>query len=155
MAVAFPTVRGRKYDFASIEVSLATTGQAAQIFLESTGIDWDDTIEETFLYGTNPAPLGRTRGQYTPGEATWTISKQSEAVLLDQLGDGFMETTFDLVIKYSDVGLPLIVDTLEQCRIVGAPGSFASGPDPLTVALKLKPMVVLRNGKTPLVNHLR
>lgn len=155
MAIQFPTVRGRKYDFASIEFAIIREGQAAQIFIECTGIDYDDTVEEALLYGTDPAPLGRTRGQYQPGEVTATVSKQSEAVLIDQLGDGFFEAELDITVKYSDTGLPLVVDTLERCRLVGAANSHAAGPDALVSALKFKPLTVLRNGKTPLVNHVR
>lgn len=155
MAIQFPTVRGRKYDFASIEFAVIVDGQAAQIFIECSGIDYDDTVEEALMYGTDPAPLGRTRGQYQPGEVTVTVSKQTEAVLIDQLGDGFFEKEVNITIKYSDTGLPLVVDTLERCRLVGAAQSHASGPDPLVSALKFKPLTVLRNGKTPMVNHLR
>jgi len=155
MAIQFPTVRGRKYDFSSIEFAIMAQGQAAQIFIECSGVDYDDSLEEAFLYGTNGAPIGRTRGQYNPGEATFNVSKQTEAVLVDQLGDGFYETEFDVTVKYSDEGLPLVVDTLEKCRIVGMPQSHASGPDPLMTQLKMKPMTVLRNGKTPLKDHLR
>ena len=155
MAIAQPTVRGRKYDFSSIEFAVIRQGQAAQIFIECTAIDYDDTLEEALLYGTDPAPLGRTRGQYNPGEATITVSKQTEAVLIDQLGDGYFEAVMDITIKYSDTGLPLVVDTLEQCRLVGAAQGHASGTDPLVTPLKFKPMAVLRNGKTPLVDHVR
>lgn len=155
MAVQFPTVRGRKYDFSSIELAVIAQGQAAQLFIECTGIDYDDTIEEALMYGTDPAPVGRTRGQYNPGEVTLTVSKQTEAVLVDQLGDGYMEAEIDITVKYADNGLPLVVDTLEKCRIVGAAQSHASGPEALMTALKLKPLTILRNGKTPLVDHLR
>lgn len=155
MAVAFPTVRGRKYDFSSIEFAVLVDGQAAQIFIECTGIDYDDSVEEALMYGTNPAPIGRTRGQYQPGEVTVTVSKQTEAVLIDQLGDGYMEKEIDITVKYSDTGLPLVVDTLEKCRMVNAANSHASGPEPLVSALKFKPLTVLRNGKTPFIDHLR
>jgi len=155
MAIQFPTVRGRKYDFSSIEFAVVREGQAAQIFIEATGIDYDDTVEESLVYGTNPAPVGRTRGQYNPGEVTVTVSKQTEAVLVDQIGDGFMEAEFDITIKYADTGLPLIVDTLERCRIVGLAQAHASGPEALVTELKMKPLTVLRNGKTPFADHLR
>lgn len=155
MAVQFPTVRGRKYDFASIEFAVLVDGQSSQVFVECSAIDYDDTIEESLMYGTDAAPVGRTRGQYNPGEATATVSKQTEAVLVDQLGDGFMEAEFEITIKYADNGLPLLVDTLERCRIVGLAQSHSSGTDALTTQIKLKPLTILRNGKTPLVNHLR
>jgi hypothetical protein len=155
MAIQFTTVRGRKYDFSSIEFAVIADGQAAQIFIECTAIDYDDTVEESLMYGTNPAPIGRTRGQYNPGEATVTVSKQTEAVLVDQLGDGYMEAEIDITIKYADTGLPLVVDTLERCRIVGLAQSHSSGTDALVTAIKMKPLSVLRNGKTPMVDHLR
>lgn len=155
MTIQFPTVRGRKYDFSSIELSLIREGQASQVFVEITAVDYDDTLEQAFLYGADAAPLGKTRGQYQPGEATITVSKQTEAVLIDQLGDGYMEAEFDVTIKYSDVGLPLIVDTLEKCNIFGFGQGHATGPDPLVSEMKLRPTTILRNGKTPLLNHLR
>lgn len=155
MTIQFPTVRGRKYGFSSIEFAVIVDGQAAQIFIECTGIDYDDTVEEALMYGTDPAPLGRTRGQYQPGDVTVTVSKQTEAVLIDQLGDGYFEKEINITVKYADTGLPLVVDTLERCRLVGAAQSHASGPDPLMTALKFKPLTVLRNGKTPLINHIR
>lgn len=154
MAIERPIVNGRKYDYSSIEVSILRDGAAAEVFLEINSIEYDDTIEEALMYGTNPAPIGRTRGVYNPGEATLTMSKQSQAVLFDALGDGYYEAQIKIMVKYSDAGLPIVTDTLEQCRLIGGAVSHSQGPDPLMVPVKLKPMIVKRNGKTPLVNHV-
>jgi len=159
MAVAFPIVRGRKYDWSNIEISLVLPdGKAAQIFIECNAITWDDTIEETLVYGTNAAPVGRTRGVYNPGEGSITMTRQMAAVLVDQLGDGYMEKEIDINCKYSDPqingGQP-ITDALERCRITGIAPTYAQGGEALMDEVKFKPMTVLRNGKTPLLEHLR
>jgi hypothetical protein len=155
MTLAFPTVRGRRYGHSSIEIAVVLPGGAAEIFVEVAGVDYDDTLEEALVYGTNPAPLGRTRGQYNPGEASLSMTKQNADVLVDRLGDGFMEAEINVVVKYSDVGLPVVTDTLELCRIVGLAQSSAAGPEAVMTEVKLKPMTILRNGHAPLVDHLR
>lgn len=155
MALAFPTVRGRRYSHSSIEVSVVLPSGAAEIFVEVADVSYDDTLEETLVYGTNPAPVGRTRGQYNPGEATLRMTKQNADVLIDRLGDGFMEAEINVVVKYSDVGLPVTTDTLELCRIVGLAQASSAGPEAVMTDVRLKPMAVLRNGHTPLVDHLR
>jgi hypothetical protein len=155
MALAFPTVRGRRYAHSSIEIAIVLPGGAAEVFVEVTDVSYDDTLEEELVYGTNPAPLGRTRGQYDPGEASMTMTKQSADVLIDRLGDGYMEQEINVVVKYSDVGLPVTTDTLELCRVVGLAQSSSSGPEAVMTEVKLKPLTVLRNGHTPLTDHLR
>lgn len=155
MALEFPTVRGRRYDHSSIEISIAAPERAGEVFVEVSDIAYDDTIEEAFVYGTNPAPVGRTRGQYNPGEVTLTMTKQSADVLFDRLGDGYFEKEALIVVKYSDIGLPVTTDTLERCRLIGAPQSSTAGPDPTTTEVKFRPMAVIRNGRTPLIDHLR
>lgn len=159
MAVQFPVIRGRKYDWSSVEISLVLPeGKSAQIFIEVKSVTWDDTIEETLVYGTNAAPVGRTRGVYNPGEGSLDLTRQMCAVLVEQLGDGYMEKEFDINCKYSDplinLGQP-ITDALERCRIIGIAPSYAQGGEELRDEVKFKPMTVLRNGKTPLIDHLR
>lgn len=83
------------------------------------------------------------------------LEAQTAAVLIDRLGDGWMDQTFDVTVTYSDVNLPVLVDTLEQCRIIGSENAHSQGPGVLMRSFTLKPMTVLSNGKTPLTNHVR
>lgn len=155
--VDYPTIRGVAYSYSSIEMSLVTEEGGSQIYIHMSDMSYSDTIERALAYGTNPAPLARSRGVYNPGDASVTMQLQAAYYLIDLLGDGYMEKDLTLVAKYSDVdaGLPLITDTLEKCRMGGLENTFTQGPDVLMVTIPLQPLTVLRNGKTPLKNHLR
>lgn len=159
MAVQYPIVRGRKYDWSNVEISLILPdNKSAIIFIETNAITWDDSIEETLVYGTNAAPVGRTRGVYNPGEGTITMTRQMCALLIETLGDGYMEKELDINVKYSDPQINLgqpITDSLERCRIKGITPSYAQGGEALMDEVKFSPMTVLRNGKTPMLEHLR
>lgn len=154
MAIPYPTVRGRRYGYSSIEISLVSDN-GAEIVVDIIDVGYSDALEEELVYGTDKAPVGRTPGQYAPGDGTLTLNKQAAAAFLDRLGDGYMEKEIDIVVTYSDKDLPLVTDTLERCRITNIDDSHSQGPGALTEAWTFKPMTVLRNGKTPLENHLR
>jgi hypothetical protein len=151
----FPLIRGKKYSYSSIEVSIVRDGQKAEIFIDVGGIDYSHAIEDAYLYGTNQAPLGRTAGQYQPGEVKLTMGKASYDKLVNDIGDGFLGAILDIVVKYSEPDEGLVVDEIIGAKIMSSAHSFAPGPDALMVEVTLKPMLIKENGKTPLQNHLQ
>lgn len=152
--VDYPTIRGQRYSFCSIELAIVTETGGSQVYADITDLSYSDSIERAFQYGTNPAPLGRTRGVYNPGDASLTMALQAAYALIGQLGNGYMEKDINIVAKYADEGLPLIVDTLQKCRMGGLENTFSQGPDALMVTIPLQPFNVLRNGFTALNNQI-
>lgn len=154
MALPYPTARGRRYGYASIEATFVLPS-GAEIITDVSEVGYSHTVEEELQYGTDQAPLGRPPGQYTPGDVTLTVEKQAWAATVDRLGDGYMDQDIDVLITYTGPGLPTLVDTLEKCRVAGSENAHSAGPGALSVNVTLKPMTIIEDGKTPLANHVR
>lgn len=151
----FPLIRGHKYSYSSIELSLVRAGQKAEIFVDVSAINYGDSLEDEYLYGTNQAPLGRTAGRYNPGEVTLTMGKKSFSELQASIGDGWLGAILDIIVKFSEPDEGLVTDEIIGAKITGVSNAHASGPEALMVEVTLKPMLIKQNGTTPLANHLQ
>lgn len=155
MALQYPLIRGHKYSFSSIELSVVRAGAKAEIFVNVSEIAYNDSLEDELIYGTNQAPLGRTAGKYNPGDVTLTIGKADFSKLQSDLGDGWLGSVLDIVVKYSESEEGIVTDEIIGAKIMGAQNQHASGAEGLQVQVTLKPMLIKHNGKTPLLNHLQ
>jgi hypothetical protein len=154
MADNLPLVQGRRYSFASIEISLVQPGKTSEIFIDVDDVSYSEDLEIAFKQGTNQAPLGWTAGTYVPGDSSLAMGKSTfQHKLIQTIGNGWLGSNLLVVAKYADEGEPLTVDEL-YTRIIGSEDAHSYGPDPLKTIVKLKPIVIIRNGITPLKNHL-
>lgn len=146
-------INGRRYSHASIELALQMDTGSSEIFVDVQEVSYSDALELSFVYGTNQAPLGATKGKYEPGEATLKMGKSSLQRLIAKKGKGWLGSNLKVVVKYSDVGEPQIVDEFLG-PITGLDDSSSEGPDPIQPSLKIKPFYIKRNGIAPLPDHL-
>lgn len=137
---SYPNVRGMRMSFSSVKVSM--DNQAPLIACKD--ISYDDTLSGVKVKGTNPYPLGRTRGDY---EANGSIEIYREEFndFMNTISplQGFKESSFDIVVQYSENGTDVITDTLVGCRIESNPSKASQSADPLTIAVKLSVMHIL------------
>lgn len=101
------------------------------------------------LRGTSPLARGRTRG-IVDFEGSMVLWKYGFDMLVADLGDGWMEAQFDIIVSYGDDDQPITVDTLVSCTILSDEGGTSEGADPHEVSLSLDIKVIKRNGKIPM-----
>jgi hypothetical protein len=151
--VALPLINGRRYQFASIEMSVLKPNGSSEIFIEFSDITYKDSLAIEFVRGTNQAPIGWTDGEYEADDTVVTFYKSALQRLIDAVGSGYMGANFVITVKYSANGEPLTVDVI-TCRLSGLSDSPSKGPDPLAVEATFKTMLITRNGNTPLAGQL-
>src|SRR5262245_3632205 len=98
MALQYPLINGRRYDFSSITLNAAGTKLTG-----FTSIKYSHKLTPKKVMGTHPQPIGRTRGEYE-AQGSLTLYRQEMDELRTQLGPGYMEVIFDITVSYADDG---------------------------------------------------
>ena len=132
-----------RFSFVSIEFSLGGLS-----FSEISGISYADTLNRSFVYGTSPYALGRTRGTYQAGGA-FSILKELDDTLLKFLGQRYGAKQFDIVVTFTEVGQPQVTDQLISCTFTSGKDDMKYGPDPLYVTRDISIIKIGRNGIFP------
>jgi len=119
----YPLINGFRHSWASVEF------QANNLtFGGITAINYEALLDGQPVRGAGPLVIGHTVGQ-----ASWTGDFE---MLLDEwntfqfsLGNGFMQTYFNIRVTYAAPGDTTIVDTLSGCRVksLGASAQASSG----------------------------
>lgn len=143
---SYPLVNGRRYSFASIEITAN-----GKTYLGMKEVSYTDTCEPGEIRGTGQQLLGRTAGDYAC-EASMTPYREEADDLIESLGDGWMLKVFDVVVNYSEEGAPMKTDRIVGCRIKSSENNHSQGTDGLENPLELHPMYILRNGIAPIPN---
>ena len=144
----YPLINGQIYSFASAEVKVGI-----QVFTGFTDISYTQTLEPGVFRGTRPEKLARTIGEHNV-EGSFTLVKVEYQELIAALGNGYMETEFDITVTYSEVNGPITTDVLQACRITSEEDSHSQGTDALMVAADLDIIRMTRNGLVPILGQL-
>ncbi len=144
----YPKINGQIYSFASIEVKVGV-----QVFTGFTDLSYTQTLEPGIFRGTRPEKLARTIGEHNV-EGSFTLVKEEYQELIAALGDGYMETEFDITATYSETNAPITTDVLVACRITSEEDSHSQGTDALVIACDLDIIKMTRNGLLPIVGQL-
>ena len=144
----YPKINGQIYSFASTEVKVGT-----RIFTGFTDISYTQTLEPGVFRGTRPEKLARTIGEHNV-EGSFTLVKVEYQELIAALGDGYMQTPFDITVTYAETNSPIVTDVLTACRITSEEDSHSQGTDALVVACDLDIIKMTRNGLLPIVGQL-
>jgi hypothetical protein len=142
----FPLINGRRYSFASCRLRIG--GREITGFKE---ISYTHSMERTKVRGVGAQPLGMTRGEYE-AEGSVVLYREDWDELRDALGDGFMESIFDIAVSYADEGQTTKTDELRGCSFASNEKNPSQGTDALEVSLDLDVTYILENGKKPLRN---
>lgn len=142
----FPAINGYAYSWASIELVIARSGDSRRITRLISEVSYGESRDRGMGRGTSGRKSLRTQGD-SEYESSITFFKHEWDALVAEMGDGFMDEEFNLVVSYADKGRPVVTDTIERC-LINAPSVDASeGPDPVTVECELDVMDILWNGK--------
>jgi hypothetical protein len=147
--IQYPLINGNRHDFSSIELKLQ-----GNVFIGFKAIDYSRTRERGMVPGNHPDPLGKTRGKNTY-KATVELYIAEWNAFQAQLGDGYGDVFFQVLVTYSENGFDTIQDVINGCTMDSTEASGSSGTDPLTRKFELNPLKILFNGiddlATPLV----
>lgn len=149
MATSYPKINGQKFDFSSVEIDIAGI-----IYIGVTELSYTHTLEPGILRGTRAEKLGRTRGEYD-AEGSVTIYKDTWNEIRNALGDGYLETSFDITATYAEDDEEIQVDKLFGVRITSVETAPSQGTDPITVDLELDIIRIEENGVLPIEGMLR
>jgi len=148
-----PLINGRRYSYASIEISITRGDAKTEIFVDISEINYADNLEVGDIEGTSRMFVGFTSGVYRPENTTFNIAKSSGQKLIDAIGDGWLGSNVSMSVKYADHGEPLNVDDITG-MIIGISDGHSSGPDGLQQTVTLKTFKIVRNGIDPLGNGI-
>ena len=112
-------------------------------------------MEAGQVRGAHAEVLGETQGELT-NEASLTLYKEEWGVLLNKLGDGYMDKRFNVTVLWAtnENVTQIQKDEILGARITGVEHSGSQGSDAPTVSLTLSVMEIRLNGKKALNNPL-
>lgn len=134
-------IKGLYYDFSSIEIAVGPGLQP-----NITDINYSQKLDPGTFRGTGAEIKGRTRGTYD-ADGSFTIYKEDyEAVkytlMLLSNGEGYMVTSFPIIVCYREEERPPCVDLLVGCRITNEDHGMQTGNNPAVVKVNLSIMKI-------------
>jgi hypothetical protein len=149
-----PLINGRRYSYASIEVSILRPDGSSEIFIDIDSLNYSEALDIAFARGTARGPIGWTAGTYEAADTTMSMGKSSfQTGIVDNIGDGWLGSNLQITAKYSDDGEPLTTDVI-TCRIAGAADDYSDGPDDLKTEVTCKTFGITRNGIKPIADTI-
>lgn len=146
-SVVYPLIGGHKYSFASVEANFGGFGTVG-----ITEINYKPSLKGQQAYGSDPHPLGETRGK-AEFSIDFTMYRHEFEILKQGMisgGIGFGEIRFDIIVQYAELNMPVITDTIIGVRIQEADLSNKDGVDPSMVKCSCSCLGMLLNN-TPIV----
>lgn len=147
MALNYPDVNGNRYDHSSVEITLL-----GQRFDGVKSVSYKQMLEPGEVRGNRAQLIGRTRGKYSAEGNIELYRLEYDAVcaLIRAQGKGLLETSFDIVVNYTENGTDVSTDKLIGCRFKSDDTSSQEGGDAITVKLDLHVMKLIKNGTSPI-----
>lgn len=146
MSVFKPFINGNRYDWSSI--GLGIDGEDS---LHFRSINYKSTQEIGKVRGKGHRKRGRTKGE-SDSTGSFSLLKREANALKKRLGNGFMtgKNDFPITVSYSEeTEGPIIIDTLEDCRIIDIDDAREPGTDALVTVFTIDIGRVLYDGIDP------
>lgn len=140
----FPLINGGGLSYPSIELKIN-----GLIFRGFKSINYDYSRERAKVYGNSPDPLFKTTGKadYTCDAEIYLAEWNA---FLAQLGAGFGDAFFPILVSYTQPGFDPTQDSILGCTIDKMTASQSEGTDPLVRKVEFNPLKILYNGLDPL-----
>jgi hypothetical protein len=142
--LAYPLINGVRHGFSSIELKMN-----GLIFVGFKSINYSRTRSRGLVKGNSPDPIAKTRGE-NEYKADCEIYLAEWNLFQAQLGDGYGDKPFTVLVTYGENGFDTIVDELLGCNVDSLDASNGQGSDPLVRKIDLGPLKILFNGKDDL-----
>lgn len=140
----YPQVNRHAYSFVSIETTIDVVGSKT---VGIQAIDYKASLKPGAVYGSSARKNGRTLGKYEPS-ASMTLYKLDADELIDALGDGYGEISFNIVANFAENGQPISTVEIIGCRIAEWSESNKEGDEPTMTKFDLDVMDILVNGNS-------
>jgi hypothetical protein len=160
--IQYPLINGVRHSFSSIEgqfVQAAAVGGQGQSgsaagaamalnFRGYKAINYGRTRSRTFVYGTHPDPIGKTRGknEYKADLEVLLAEFYQLQDALQAIQAGYGDVFFQFIVTYSENGFDTKTDTIIGCTLDLTEASQAEGTDALHRKISLSPLKILING---------
>jgi hypothetical protein len=140
----YPNTEGRAYSSTSWEVRFGRN-----IYTAIGSLSLNQPLEEEWVYAGGQ-PILRSDGVLQAGEGTIEVSDIGEMQrFLDDLGDGWMDKTFTILVTLAATKRPTLVYELISCRLLDAEIEIdGQSPDPIGSSHPFSYMSRKMNGKT-------
>lgn len=138
--LAVPLINGYRHGFASIELKMGT-----QIFRGFKSIEYSRTRNREMVMGNSPDPISKTRGE-NEYEASCELYLAEYRLFQAQLGAGYGDKFFSVMVTYGETGFDTVTDELLGCTLDSTEMGGSQGPDALTVTVDLNPIKIRLSG---------
>ena len=138
--IQYPLINGVRHSFASVELKLKN-----QIFIGFKSINYTRTRSRAFVRGNHPDPLGKTQGE-NEYSADCELYLAEWNLFQEQLGEGYGDILFQVLVTYSSNGFDTIQDVINGASVDSLEASNAQGPDPTVRKFDMNPLKILFNG---------
>lgn len=140
----FPLINGAGFSYSSIELKIN-----GLIFRGFKSINYELSRERGKVYGNSPDPLFKTVGKadYTCDAEIYVAEWYA---FLAQLGAGFGDVFFPILVSYAQAGFDTVQDSILGCTIDKISASQSEGTDPLVRKVEFNPLKILLNGQDSL-----
>lgn len=146
--IQYPLINGVRHSFASIELKLNNL-----IFIGFKSINYNRTRNRAFVRGNHPDPIGKTRGE-NEYKADTELYLAEFNMFQAELGPGYGDVFFQILVTYSENGFDTIQDVINGCTLDTTDVSQSQGSDPLVRKFDLNPLKILFNGVDDLLSPL-
>jgi hypothetical protein len=141
-------INGLRHDWSSVEPKIN-----GQILQGIKSINYTSARDAGYVRGISPDPIGQTRGTNT-FTADCEVYLAEWNLLLNQLGDGWGDSFFNIQVSYAEIGFDQITDLLIGCRLIGVDASQSQSADPLSRKLTFLPTKIYYQGFDDLATPL-
>ena len=150
----YPLVRGVRHGFVNITAKFALDGgKKIQMFIKS--VNYGRTRTRGMVRGNHPDPIAKTIGE-NEYKASVEMALAEYRLLVAELGPGYGDVFFDLLVTYGLDGFETVTDEILGCTLDDDDASNGQGPDPLMRKLDLAPMKIKMAGiddlKIPMIS---
>lgn len=141
---SYPQINKKAYSFCSIELSIDAIGDTT-IGIQS--VDYKMSLKPGAVTGASARKNGRTLGKYEPS-ASMTMYKLDADAFIAELGDGFGEVEFNIIMNFAEDGMPISTVEIIGCRIAEMSEDNKEGEEATMTKFDLDVMDILINNKS-------
>lgn len=145
----YPDFNGQKCDWSAVNLNILGVRM-----IGIKDLSCKDSLDPGEGRGTAPQVLFTTLGEYS-AEAAFTCYLAELKAMIAAMGDGYMQTQFNPLIKYRvKKGDPISKRELIGCRIKTIDESHSQGKEGLVAKVDLHVMLLIRDGVKPMIETL-
>jgi len=145
-ALAYPVVTGFRHGFASLSAEFKLKDGKTVTYRGFKSINYNRTRDRGLVRGNHPDPIAKVRGENSY-DADVEVYLAEFADLVKQIGPGYGDVMFTLLVHFVEGGFAGLQDEIQGCTFDSTEASNSQGTDALTRKFKLNPLKILFDGE--------